>query len=359
MSALLKQDWVLNGAVLILLAIGLITLWSIDPSFFWRQLLWLAISVAVFVIIVIFDLRSLSGSAWFIFIFYGLVLVMLLATLVFAPQIRNTRSWLVVGPLQFQPSEFSKVALIFLLAYFFARQHIAIAHLSTVIKSFAYAVVPGILIFLQPDMGSLLVLLAIWCGFLLVSGIRWKHILVGLIIIAVASFFAWHFVLQPYHKERITGLFNPNYDPLGVNYSVIQSKIAIGSAGFFGKGFRQGTQTQLNFLPEAQSDFIFAAFVEEWGLAGGIIFLAAFFIVIWRILLAGLRAKINFLRYLTLGSVILFLTHFLFNIGSALGLMPVVGVPLSFVSYGGSHLLVSFMLLGVVQGIVARSSFLT
>ena len=184
-----------------------------------------------------------------------------------------------------------------------------------------------------------------------------KHIVIGLLILSTVVVWSWFSFLQGYQKERIIGLFNPEYDPLGVNYNVIQAKIAIGSAGFLGKGYGQGTQVQLGFLPEAPTDFILAALIEEWGLLGGLILIGLFFMLLFRIIRIGSLAKNNFPKLLCLGTVILFILHFIVNVGSNIGLLPVIGVPFPFLSYGGSNLLTSAALIGIVQSIANRFSF--
>jgi len=358
LDLLKKQDWVLSAAIAVLSAASLVILYSINVEFFWRQLIWLIISFVVIFGFVAVEWRSLLTYRWLITVIYLAAVFLLVITLIAAPTIRSAQSWIVIGSIRIQTSEFAKVALILLLSYFFARGHIGIGHWRILAKSFVYFVIPAILILLQPDLGTTLILSAIWISFLLVSGIRWRHIAIGLGVTAVVTIIAWNYFLQDYHKERIKGLFNPEYDPLGINYGVIQSKIAIGSAGFWGKGFQQGTQVQLGFLPEAQSDFIFSAFVEEWGIFGGLVILAAFSSLLFRLIKIGLAAENNLLRLLSLGTVMVMLAHFIFNIGSGLGLLPVVGVPFPFLSYGGSNILANAFLIGIIQSLVARSTFL-
>lgn len=247
-----------------------------------------------------------------------------------------------------------KLALIVLLSSFFARRHVAIAEPRTIAISFVYLLIPILLVLLQPDLGTALVLFGIWFGYLLVSELPLRHIAVAILIFALLGILAWNFGLASYQKERITGLFSPETDPLGVNYSVLQSKIAIGSGGVFGKGFGQGTQVQLGFLPAAHTDFIFSAFVEEWGLIGGFLIIAAFLYLIYRILQLGLRSHNNFARFISLGTAIMLFIHFSVNLGSALGLLPVIGISLPLVSYGGSNLLTVAALIGIIAGVHER-----
>lgn len=344
-----RQDWILNASILFLFVCGLLVSLSVDKSLFNQQLAWGVLSALLIFMFAQIDWRYLTAYRWVIFGIYFSAIGLLLVAHFFAPVIRNTRSWIVVGPAQFQVSEFAKAAVIIFFAYYFARRHIGIAHLANIIVSFLYVALPAALIFFQPDMGSMLVLLGLWVGFLFVSGIRMKHLAIGILITALALVFAWTSVLKDYQKERIIGLFEPTYDPLGVNYNTIQSKIAIGSAGFIGKGFDRGTQVQLGFLPEAASDFVFAAFIEEWGLVGGFLICLAFFVMIFRIVTIGTQSENNFSRFVCLGAVIMFLIQFTINVGSAIGLTPVIGLTFPFFSYGGSSILINSVLVGIVQ----------
>lgn len=352
-----KQDWILNFAILFLALASLLSLLSAAKNLFYLQLAWFAIGFAALFLAFRVDWRTLMNYPRFIHACYGVSILLLILTYIFAPTIRGIRGWLVIGPLQFQAAELAKLALIIVFSSFWAKAHIGVARFQNLGISLLYFSIPALLVILQPDLGSVLILFAIWFGFLLVSGIRWGHLITAFIIFAVGGILLWTSFLADYQKERVLGLFYPERDPLGINYSVIQSKIAVGSAGFFGKGFGQGTQTQLGFLPEAQTDFILAAFTEEWGLLGGLLVIAAFLTLIVRIIKIGLASPNNFSKLICLGSVIMFTAHFVLNSGSSLGFLPVVGVPFPFLSYGGSNLLISFILIGMVQGIAARSKF--
>ncbi|MDP1760366.1 MAG: FtsW/RodA/SpoVE family cell cycle protein, partial [Candidatus Woesebacteria bacterium] len=327
------------GAIAILAAAGMLSIVAISPRLAIVHTVWLTLALALIVTSSRIDFRAIANYRWMVIGIYLGALLLLGATLLFAPVIHESRSWLALGAFRFQPSELMKVALIVLSSVFFARRHVSIGHARNLFVSFVYFLVPSLVILAQPDWGSALVTLSLWAGFLLVSGIRWRHLSIGVIAIAILGILSWQFFLEPYQKERVLGFLDPAYDPLGVNYSVIQAQIAIGSAGFFGKGFGQGTQTQLGFLPEPTNDFIFAAFVEEWGFFGGILVVAAFFFLIFRIVKVGLRTTDSFSQFVCLGTAILFLTEFVLNIGSNLALLPVVGVTFPFLSYGGSSLL--------------------
>ena len=352
-----KQDVLLYIAVFLLAGISLLSISSSRPALSITQSFWFLGAFFIMFICARIDFRPLMSYRWVVFSLYFFALGLLIFAFFFAPVIRETRSWIALGPIRFQPAEFSKVALIILLAYFLSRRHSRIGHISNVVVSFIYTLVPVLFILLQPDWGSGLVFLGLWIGFLFVSGIRPRHLIIGFGITLVTAFIAWFFVLAPYQKERIIGFFQPSYDPLGVNYSVIQSKIAIGSAGLWGKGFGQGTQTQLGFLTEPATDFIFAAIVEEWGMLGGLLVVGAFVLLVGRIVMIGIRARDPFSQFICLGTAILFAVEFTLNVGSNIGFTPVVGVTFPFVSYGGSSLLTKAMLLGIVESIARKSAF--
>lgn len=353
-----KQDWFLNCAFLFLAACSLVILSSMGRALFWPQLVWFLAAFLVMQVCAFIDWRPFFNYRWIVFGIYLFAVLLLVATFFFAPTIREARSWLVFGPVNFQTSEFAKLALIILFSYFFARSHVGIARMGVLAKSFIYFAVPAAFVLKQPDLGSTIIIFCIWAGFLLVSGISWKHLLIGMILLSIVGVFGWTSFLKTYQKERIVAFLNPSYSPLKINYGVIQSKIAIGSAGFFGKGYGQGTQVQLGFLPAAETDFIFAAFVEEWGGFGGTLVLAAFALLLLRIVKIGLDSQNNFSKLVCLGTVIMFSTQFAINIGSTLGLAPVIGVTFPFFSYGGSSILINAMLLGIIQSIVLRGSFL-
>ena len=357
MLALLKrQDWWLSGVVFALLLASLLMLYSINTELFTAQLAWTILSVLLIFMFSLIDWRTLIAYRWIILGIYFFSIFLLAFAYIFAPVIRHTREWLVLGPLQFQVSEFAKLALIIFLAYYFSRRHVGIARLANITRSFIYFLIPTLFIFFQPDLGTVMIFFGIWAGFLLVSGLKLKHIGIGFLIIAIVVGVFWFGVLKAYQKQRIIGLFEPTYDPLGVNYSTIQSKIAIGSGGFFGKGFKQGTQVQLGFLPEPGTDYIFSAFMEEWGLLGGLIIIALFTAMIFFIIRIGLYADTNFYRFFCLGAVLMLIIQFAINLGSALGLLPVIGIPLPFFSYGGSSLLINAVIIGIIQSSVVYRS---
>jgi rod shape determining protein RodA len=353
----LKIDAWLLGSVLFLLTAGSVTLASIDHSLFIKQIIWIVLALAVMFILPYLNLRAIFSYRWVILTIYLGTLLLLVLTYFVAPGIKGHHSWIILGPILIQPSEFMKAALIILLSSFFAIRHVSIARWKTISISFLYFLIPFIFVLLQRDLGTSLVLFAIWFGYLLVSEIPWRHLIAFFLIFIVIGIAAWHFGLANYQKQRIIGLFSPTYEPLGINYNVIQAKIAIGSGGLFGQGFGQATQVQLGFLPAASTDFIFSAFTEEWGIFGALFLIAAFMVMIYRILKIGLLTDNNFSRFICLGTAIFVVAHLIINLGSNMGFLPVIGIGLPLVSYGGSDLLTVSVLIGIIQNIAKRAAF--
>lgn len=348
-------DWLLLGAIGVLALASLLLLASADMSLFWKQLVWYAAAFGVMVFGALVDWKWLGSQRWFRNGFYWLTVLLLVASNLQSHTIRGVKSWIVVGGFQFEPVEFAKLALVFVLAAFFSRRHIAAWQGKNIFLSMLYTFIPAVLIVIHPDFGSTVVVVGVWIGFMLVSGVNVKRFLIGLAAAAVGAALLWSFFLKPYQKDRLTAFLFPARDPFGINYNVIQSKIAVGSAGLFGKGFGGGTQTELHFLPEAQTDFIFAAFIEEWGLAGGLVLVGTFLFVLYRLIGIGLRAGDNYSKFVVLGAVLIFTIHFFINTGSNIGLMPVTGIPFPFVSYGGSSLLTAAILISIIEHIKLES----
>lgn len=339
----------------LLLLGGFLTISSVSGHLALLQLAWCGLGAAIFAFFLFFDWRTVFNYRWVIPAVYGIGVLLLVYVTFFGPVVRQTRSWLVLGPVNFQPVELMKIALILLYASYFSRRHVGVARWSTIAISFALFVVPAGLVALQPDLGSGFILATIWFGFLLFAGLPLRRITLALLVFAVVGVYGWSHILKDYQRQRIMNVFYPERNVLGLNYSVTQSKIAIGSAGLWGKGYRQGTQTQLGFLTEPSSDFVLAAFIEEWGVAGGLLLLAAFvFLELW-IIRVGIVADRNFETFVCVGVASMFAMQFLVNVGSTLGLMPVVGLTFPFVSYGGSSLVANFVLVAIVNSIRTRS----
>src|SRR3990167_8302143 len=311
-----KIDWWFIGALVFLTGASLISIFSTRPNLFRSQLLWYGLSFLIIFLAAKINWRWLTTQNWFFFSFYWLTIILLIIPLFVGRSIRGAQSWLEIGPVGFQPSELTKTALILLFASFFSRRHLEVSVIKNIAASFFYFLLPAALVMRQPDLGTVMIFLGIWFGFLIVSGLSWRKILIGFLILILAFSFLWLTFLKPYQKERISGFIFPERNPLGVNYNVIQSKISIGSAGLFGKGFQQGTQVQLGFLPEAQTDFIFDSVIEEFGLLSGFLLFIAFAIMIFEIIKIGFNSNNNFNKFVCLGSAMFFLVQFIFNVGS-------------------------------------------
>lgn len=336
--------------LLILLVSSGLAIGSVSTHLLLFHLAWMTVGGCLMLLFRFIDWRSIFNYRFFVSGLY-IATVILLGIALVNPAIRNVRSWIVLGPFTFQPVELAKITLIIAYASYFSRRHIAVASFSTIFGSLALLIPPMVLTLIQPDLGSATILGGIWFSFLLASGLPKRHLAMFAAIFIVFSILAWNYGLRPYQKQRILGLFHPEQNALTVNYSVIQSRIAIGSAGFWGKGFGQGTQTQLGFLSEPANDFVLSAFVEEWGYAGGVVLLSALAVLICSVLVVGASSGRNFERFFCIGTAAMWTLQFAINAGSATGLFPVVGVTFPFVSYGGSSLLANFFLISIVYAI--------
>lgn len=319
-------------------------------------MIWLALAIVIIVFGSRLDWRWLINQNWFRYGLYCFSVFILIVSNLQSRTIRGTKSWLTIGSFQFEPAELAKIALIIVLAGFFSKRYLEAWQSKNILKSLIFALIPVGLVAIHPDLGSAIVIASIWVGFLFMSGVHYKRLAIGFILAILIFSMLWIFYLKPYQKDRLTGFLFQEKDPLGINYNVIQAKIAIGSAGFFGKGFGAGTQTQLHFLPETQTDFIFSAFVEEWGIFGGLIIILTFLFLLYRIVLVGLTVRSNDAKFLSLGAGLMFLVHFSINLGSNLGLLPVAGIPFPFLSYGGSSLLTDAILISIIEHIKLESS---
>lgn len=354
-----RFDWWLFAAIIPLAVFGLLTMKRLGPSggeadyFFWRQLFWFAIGLAAFVGAARFDVKLFEKRTLPLLLLWG-ASVFLSALLFFAGPVRGVKSWFTIGAFSFEPVEPVKLALILMLAKYFSRRHIEIKRWRHIFISALYAAIPLALVIRQPDFGSAFILLAIWAGITFFSGVSMRQVawLSAGAVFLFAMF--WFFLFAPYQKERIVNFFDPLRDPAGAGYQTLQSKIAIGSGGLFGKGLGHGTQSRLYFLPEPQTDFIFAAFAEEWGLFGVSFLFASLGIFFWRLIRAGMRARANFERLFILGVLLFFFTQGAIHIGMNLGVFPITGIGLPFMSYGGSLLVTSFIALGLAESIIVR-----
>ena len=354
MRYLRQFDWILIVSALLLVGAGLLSLYSSssgrgDFSNFQKQLVFLGVGVFLMFLFSFIDYRVFKNDANLILIFYFICILSLIGLFFLAPEIRGVKSWYKLGPVSLDPSEFIKLIILVFLAKYFSSRHAELYKVYHIFLSGFYALSPAFLIAMQPNLGSAIVLASLWLSVLLISGIRLKLFfavcLLGIIILSLG----WSFLLQDYQKERITGFIVPGEDLLGINWNQNQAKIAIGSGGILGQGFMDGSQTQYGFLPEPQTDFIFSAIAEEFGLIGIIILFILMIIMLSRTMKIAVNAQSNFPRLFATGFTALLVVQIFINMGVNLGILPVIGISLPLVSYGGSGLIIIFIGLGILQ----------
>jgi len=344
-------DWILFSSIMPLLGAGLVTMYAFmgNNQFFVHQVVWILISISAFFVLSELDFRFLR-STWVSVTFFSLSFIALISLFLIGKVSHGASSWFSFGAFSLEPADPAKLVLIILLAKYFSRRHIEIRNVRHIIVSGFYTFVMFSLILVQPDLGSALIVFLIWLGMIMVSGVSKKHLLimgfVGLVVVAGL----WHFGLHDYQKARIENFIHPLADIQGAGYNAYESTIAVGSGQFLGKGVGYGTQSRLKFLPEYQTDFVFAAFAEEWGFVGVLFLLFFFGILIWRIIKSAMAGATNFEILYGAGVAIYFLVHLIINIGMNMRLLPVTGTPLPFVSYGGSHIFTEFVALGILMG---------
>ena len=351
-----KLDWVLIISVVLIVGIGLLSLYSTslsreDFSNFKKQIIFFIIGLFLMFGLSFLDWRTLRDNPYFILLFYFLGLVVLVGLLFFAPTIRETRGWYKIGPISIDPIEPFKIVLIVLLAKYFSMRHVEMYDIRHILISGIYVLIPAILIFLQPDLGSMLMLFFLWGIILSICGIKTKHFLVLVLCALLIFVLGWKYFLKEYQRQRVISFIAPQIEPLGMSWSQIQAKIAIGSGGIFGKGFGQGSQTQYGFLTETQTDFIFSAIAEEFGFLGVSVLLFLLAVLFWRLMKIVFVSFTNFPRLFVSSFAFLLMFQGFIHIGMNLGLLPIIGIPLPLVSYGGSSLISCFLALGISQSI--------
>jgi rod shape determining protein RodA len=351
-------DWTLLGIILAIASIGILNLYSASAEMemagtplYLKQIFWLLIGLAVMVTIAFIEYRFYSDFAHIV---YSIALFLLIVVLGYGIITSGAQRWVKIGSLSFQPSEFVKISLILVLAKFFHRPpHRKGYSLRQLPLPFLLLLLPMVLILKQPDLGTAIILLLVFFSTLIFVKIRWSSLLtIGLAGGAIVPLL-WNF-LKEYQKKRIITFFNPDLDPLGAGYHLIQSKIAVGSGGIVGKGFMKGTQCKLGFLPEQQTDFIFSALGEEWGLIGSLFIVGLYLaLILWGLRIA-VQAKDRFGAILAFGVVAMLFWHVFINIGMVLGMMPVVGIPLPLLSYGGSFIISTLIGVGLLLNVSMR-----
>lgn len=349
------MDWLLIGSTVILLGIGLLVLQSINfkdaslaqdfnPA---KQIVFAVFGFGMMVLFAKTDYRLWFrlGNIW-----YGIGLFLLFLVLFFGTNAQGATRWINIGPLQFQPTEFIKLGLVMVLARFFTKHNDEMRLARFFAISLVIVLIPAILVMIQPDLGSALVIGFIWFVMIIVSNANKLH-LVALILFGIAIMPVAYTQLHPYQIKRIETFANPASDPSGSGYNVVQSTIAVGSGGLMGRGLSSGSQSQLNFLPSQQTDFIFAVLSEKLGFLGAGLVLALFVTLLARTAIIAWRASDRFGLLMATGILAYFSFHIIINIGMNLGIMPVTGLPLPFISYGGTNLIISLMAIGILQSI--------
>jgi len=365
-SLLRKLDWPLLAAVAALVGYGL---WAIDgitkgditgdPNYYvTRQAVYALIGGVGLVAMILIEPAFWRRHARVV---YGVLLALLVIAPVFGAEVRNTRRWIDIGPFRFQPSEFGKLLLVLCLAAFLADRGKRIAERQTTLAATGLALLPIMLVFLQPDFGTAIVYAGVLGAALFIAGTRWGHLaaLLGGAIFA-GAFVLWLGpainvdILKPYQRERITGFTNPSHEPAGSTYNMRQAKIAVGAGGVDGRGPNGATQTNANYLPGHATDFAFASLAEQRGFVGVTILLLLYLLVLWRALKVITLARDAFAAIAAGGIVVALLIQIFINVGMTVGMAPITGIPLPFVSVGGSSMVANLLAIGVLQAICLR-----
>lgn len=354
-----KSDWLLSLIAFFLVAFGLMGIYSIETSVvdsdfsnFKKQITFFIIGIALMIFFSLLDYRYLKTYSMVIF---GLGLLILVLVLISGIVIRGTQGWLVLfGEQGFQPVELAKIVLIIVLAHFFTNWRAEITKLKNLLLIFLVAGVLIVLVFLQPDFGSAFILIAIFLGLLFMTRIKKSFVISILVILTIVMLLSWSFVLQDYQKNRILTFLDMDRDPWGSGYNIKQSIIAVGSGQLFGRGLSLGPQSGLNFLPVQETDFIFAVIAEELGFVGSFLLIGFIVLLIYRLFRISRLARDDFGLFVVGGIMIYLFSQSILNIGMNIGVMPIAGVPLPLVSYGGSSLLATFIMLGIAQSIYIR-----
>lgn len=355
-------DYSLLLAVISLCLLSLLIIYSTthmetmdETSLFFtkRQLIFIIAGLLLCILIAMIDYHEIEKFATLLYI---LVILLLIYVVLFGRISGGSRRWIEIAEFDFQPAEFAKIVLIFFLANFLTKQQGRLSYSIYFLLPLVFTGVLVLLIFLQPDLGTSLVFLAILLSMIFIAGIKWKHILI-MFFIAFASFPIMWTLLKEYQKDRLILFLNPELDPFGAGYNIIQSKVAIGSGGLFGQGLFSGIQSQLKFLPAQHTDFVFSVIGEEMGFLGALLLFGLFVFILWKGIKIARDAPDLFGTFLATGVVAFYFFHILVNIGMTMGLLPATGLPLPFVSYGGTFMISNFIGIGILLSIHIRSLF--
>ena len=359
----LKNGFVILIIAVIICCIGILSIYSSNyqktegswHDIYKRQILWVVLGLALFTAMSNFNYRRFWDITY---VLYAILVLLLILVFVLGVIRLGAQRWLRFGWFNFQPSELAKLIMVIFLARYFSSKSIQDVFLNVnrfnifkaLILPAIYVIIPAALIIEQPDLGSGIIVLVVFLAMLFLAGVKLRYLIFVFLICSLFSPFIWNF-LRDYQKNRILVFLNPNMDPLGVGYTVIQARIAIGSGMFLGKGWLLGTQSQLHFLPESHTDFIFSTFAEEWGFLGCIGLLLLYYIIIRKGIAIAMKTNDYFGRLLALGISLMLTMQVCVNIAMNLGFAPVVGIPLPLMSYGGSSVLVTFLSLGILVNI--------
>jgi rod shape determining protein RodA len=359
-SIFLKIDWLILALVFTLSLIGILIIFSssYNPNLisskllsYERQAIFLITWIILAAPLLFFNYLHFKKSTPYLYLFALLILILVL---IFGKEINGSKAWFTFLGFGFQPVEIVKLILIICFAKYFSENYHEIHRVKHIFISGIYLTIPLFLVMLQPDLGSAIVLIAIWFGMLLMAGIKVKHFIILMILGVLLVIGSWFFILTDYQKERFQCV--TNLDPQNPYcYNTQQSLISIGSGGVFGKGFGYGPQSQLNFLPEKHTDFIYSVLGEEFGFVGTSIVLSIFILLLYRMFLAARKTQNLFGKFILIGIIVFFTGHILINIGMNLGLLPVTGIPLPFLSYGGSSLLSFILSIFLLENIQSRN----
>ncbi len=354
-------DWSIIWTLSAIVCIGLVSIYSaVYPqiqarpanNLFIKQLIWLAVGLGIMCASLFVNYQKLKSiGPWL----YGIIVFLLAVVLAVGRDVHGSKRWLEIGGFQFQPSEFAKIIIIIQLAGYFSSQEVAnFPSIKKLIYPLLLTIVPVLLVLAEPDLGSAIALASTAGFMILFVGVRWRYIAIVLLAIIPLLLPVWQRVLKPYQKQRVLILLSPDRDPLGAGYHIRQSKIAIGSGMLWGKGFLKGTQNKLHFLPEKQTDFIFSVWAEEWGFVGCATLILLFCLLIFLMLRIAARSRDRFGSLIAVGVGGLIMCQALINIGMVLGLLPVVGITLPFVSYGGSSIIALCLAVGLAENVSMR-----
>jgi len=350
------MDPMLAVICLLLLLMGLTLIYSTSLTdghgIFFKQLVFAAGGIFLFFFLAFFDFSTLTQISRYFYVFLA---VCLLAVLKFGHAVNGSARWFNLGFFSFQPAEFMKLVAVLVLGRFFTVRRGEIKDWRNIVLSFIYVLVPIALIYKEPDLGSAAIIFLTWLGVLFLSNVEKKVFIYLFLLLTIFSVVSWTYVFKDYQRNRIETFINPERDPKGRGYNVQQAVIAVGSGGFSGSGLGRGLQSQLKFLPERQTDFIFASAAEELGFIGTTVILILYLLLLYRLLVIYSQSRDDLSRFVIAGIFFMLFSQIVINIGMNVGILPVTGIPLPLISYGGSSLFTSAAALGIAQAVAIRS----